>query len=189
MTRLGQGPVAGPIPDLAPPSGSDSYLRHQAYAPPQARILVIASDGALRSLLSDALRGEGFEVRAAVDPEAALDAPGTDEPLSLVLLDLALLRPAGGVPADWSRRRPALHAPLILLSTDDVAETVDAVEATGAVGFLRLPCDLDDLLAMVRRTALPVGAPAPAPLDPPPGEARPPSWSRMQAALLARPRP
>ena len=41
-----------------------------------------------------------------------------------------------------------------------------AVEAAGAVGFMRLPCDLDDLLALVRRTALPLSLAPPVPGPP-----------------------
>jgi DNA-binding response OmpR family regulator len=164
MTRLGQSPVAGPAAAPDPHSGSDSCGRPAA----QLRVLVIAADGALRNLLTDALQGEGFEVLAAVDPDSAGIAGAEDGRLSLVLLDLGLVRPAGRFLEDWSRRRPGPHAPLVLLSTEDVAETVAAVEAAGAVGFLRLPCDLDDLLALVRRAALPATAPAAPTLDPPP---------------------
>jgi DNA-binding response OmpR family regulator len=128
-------------------------------------VLVIAADGALRNLLTDALQGEGIEVLAAVDPDSAGIAGAEDGRLSLVLLDLGLVRPAGRFLEDWSRRRPGSHAPLVLLSTEDVAETVAAVEAAGAVGFLRLPCDLDDLLDLVRRAALPATAPAAPALD------------------------
>ena len=131
-------------------------------------MLVIAADSALRNLLTEALQGEGFEVLAAVDPNSAGIAGAEDGRLSLVLLDLGLVRPAGRFLGDWSRRRPGPHAPLVLLSTEDVAETVAAVDAAGAVGFLRLPCDLEDLLALVRRTALPAPAPAATALDAPP---------------------
>ena len=159
MTRLGQSPVAGSAAAPDPRSGSDPRGRPAA---PQPRVLVIAADGALRNLLTDALQGEGFEALAVVDPDSAGIAGAEDGRLSLVLLDLGLARPAGRFLEDWSRRRPGPHAPLVLLSTEDVAETVAAVEAAGAVGFLRLPCDLDDLLALVRRAALPVGATAPS---------------------------
>ena len=168
MTRLGQSPVAGPAAAPDPRSGSDPCGRPAA----QLRVLVIAADGALRNLLTDALQGEGFEVLAAVDPNSAGIAGAEDGRLSLVLLDLGLVRPAGRFLEDWSRRRPGPHAPLVLLSTEDVAETVAAVEAAGAVGFLRLPCDLDDLLALVRRAALPVGGPLPPPPTPARGTVR-----------------
>ena len=110
MTRLSRSPVAGhfPIPD--PQSGSASGLCPQVLpvppAAPALRVLVVAADGALRSLLTDALQSVGFDVLAAVDPASAQAATGADERLSLILLDLELARPAGRFRADWSAGGP-----------------------------------------------------------------------------------
>ena len=176
MTRLGQSPVAGPAAAPDPPPGSDSCGR------PAAPPTLPAPAGARAAGAGDRRRrrppqpahgspaGRGLRGARGGRPQLGGDRRrrGTaGSPSSC--WTWGWCGPAGRFLGDWSRRRPGPHAPLVLLSTEDVAETVAAVEAAGAVGFLRLPCDLDDLLALVRRTALPAPAPARAGARPPAG--------------------
>lgn len=148
--RVGSGrEVAAPPPPPTP-----------AAAPGRARrVLVVARDAAVRRLLADVMADEGYEAVTAGDEVVGLRLAAERAP-DLVLLDVGAAGSAGRRFVDGCRRQPEPRAPLVLLSAGGAAELVDAAEAAGASGFVRLPCELDDLLAVVGRLARPAHGPA-----------------------------
>ena len=149
-------------------------------APVAERVLVIARDASLRTFLAEALRDADYAVETAATAVVGLVAAAAAPPALIVLdLDREALAEAGFTA--WYRRQPGPAAPLLLISLRSEAETRDAAEALGASGALRLPLDLDDLLAGVARAVgvvpVPLAAgPAAAPA------AAPPSKGRREAA-------
>ena len=123
-------------------------------------VLVIARDEAVRAVLVASLEEEGYAALGASDSVSGLLRAAARAP-ELVLLDLRAAGPAGQTFADRYRCQPAPRAPLILLSAGGLPELVDAAEGLGAAGFLRLPYELDDLLALVARFVRPVAVSPP----------------------------
>jgi DNA-binding response OmpR family regulator len=113
-------------------------------------VLVIAGDATLREFLAVALEDAGYAVEPAATAAAGLVAAAAAPP-ALIVLDLARAALAGAPFVAWYRRQPGPQAPLLLLSVRGEAETRTAAAALGACGALRLPFDLDDLLAGVAR--------------------------------------
>jgi len=115
-------------------------------------IMVIEDDRLIRSSLQELLEGEGYQVKAAVHGEEALEIlDGLAKPPSLILLDLMMPvmdgqeflkvleeRVAGGYPA----------LPVIITSAG-----VDAgrTSKTLVKEFLKKPIDLDAFLAAIQK--------------------------------------
>jgi CheY-like chemotaxis protein len=119
------------------------------------RVLVVDDDAAVRDLLRDALRVEGYAVATAPDAGTALDllwAEWERQP-AVILLDLLLPAVDGMTFTELYRELPVRHAPVVLMSGLPAAEAV-ASEA-GVEAVLRKPFDLDLLLATVARHARP----------------------------------
>src|SRR5262245_49775579 len=129
--------------------------------PSGSGVLAIVGDASLREFLVEALEDAGYAVAATADVAQGLVAAAAAPP-AVILLDADQAIPAGNAFADWYRWQPGPVAPVLLLSARGVAETVTAVEALGASGFLRLPFDLDALLTLVAHAppAAPPGGPA-----------------------------
>lgn len=122
------------------------------------RILVLEEDAPLRGLLTAALREEGYEVMAVPDGAPHSAGGATAAPV-LVLLDLRRPGAGGGLAVSavaWGTAGPP--GPLLLLSAGCEAERRAATAALGAAGSLPLPFDLEELLAAVRRLAVPARA-------------------------------
>ncbi len=83
---------------------------------------------------------------------------GTDLHPSLVLLDITLPLLGGEAVAMRLRETPGGGPPVMLLSAS--ADISRIARTVGAVGFLRKPFDLDDVLEIVNRVVR-----APADLD------------------------
>ena len=119
------------------------------------RVLVVDDDEAVREVLGDALRAEGYAVAPAPDAGAALDrlwAAWEDQP-DVILLDLLLPPVVGRGFAARYRELPVPHAPIVLTAAGAGLEPIAA--EPGAAAGLRKPFDLEDLLATVARHARP----------------------------------
>ncbi len=112
-----------------------------------ARILVIEDDDGIVAFLRRGLAYEGYQVDAATDGQAGLNA-ARDNPPDLVVLDLMLpgidglevcrrLRAGGDVPI------------LILTAKDSVTDRVMGLDM-GADDYMVKPFDMDELLARIR---------------------------------------
>ena len=112
------------------------------------RVLVAEDDAAMRAGLVEILEGEGYEVVAADDGEAAL-ARWQAAPTDFVLLDIMMPRRSG---YDVCReiRRADRDVPIVFLSAK--SEEIDKVLGLelGADDFIMKPFGMRELIARVR---------------------------------------
>src|SRR5580704_15453870 len=109
----------------------------------RANVLVVDDDEAIREVIAEVLRDEGYAVVCAGNGAQALDELGRDDQPDLVLLDLMM-----PVMSGWEVLE---H----LQAHDDLARipvvVVSAMNAPGAREHLAKPIDLEHLLATVGR--------------------------------------
>jgi CheY-like chemotaxis protein len=122
-------------PPSSPPSGSRT-------------VLVVDDDQDLLDVTQFVLEGEGYGVATARNGEEALVLLRAGPPPALVLLDLMMPVMNGWEFLEARARDPALQAIPVLVLTASEPEQVP-----GAVGILRKPFDLDDLIGAVDRYA------------------------------------
>jgi CheY-like chemotaxis protein len=101
-----------------------------------------------REGLAVVLRQRGYTVLTARDGAEALKLLQTGPAPGLILLDM-MPGCDGWQFLDRRKPRPALAAVPVVLITG--LADADWAASLGAVGFLRKPCDVDALLAEVRR--------------------------------------
>jgi two-component system response regulator MprA len=111
------------------------------------RVLVVEDDEEIAQVLQRSLRLEGYEVRIAVDGEAALDQSAAFNP-DLVILDLGLPKLDG---IEVARRlRAADDVPILMLTARDALESrVEGLDS-GADDYLVKPFERQELLARLR---------------------------------------
>jgi two-component system, OmpR family, response regulator MprA len=111
------------------------------------RVLVVEDDEDIAQALQRSLRMEGYEVRAAVDGNAALEHGRTFAP-DLVILDLGLPEIDGIEVA--KRLRDGDDVPILILTARDALESrVEGLDA-GADDYLVKPFERQELLARMR---------------------------------------
>jgi CheY-like chemotaxis protein len=123
--------------------------------PSQGRaILLVEDDPDIREAIHDVLTEEGYDVAVADTGLQALDRLRGGEPLpDLILLDLMMPVMDGWQFRAEQKRHPDWSAiPVIVLSA--VGNTHEKADSIGALGCLRKPLDIDELLEMLAR-ALP----------------------------------
>jgi CheY-like chemotaxis protein len=116
---------------------------------PGAAILVVEDDQETRDFLALVLEAEGYAVRTAHHGAMALELIQQQAP-QLILLDMRMpvMDGWGFVRAYRSQLGP--HAPIIVqTAARDAEQTAREVEADA---FLGKPFNLEDLLAVVRKT-------------------------------------
>jgi two-component system KDP operon response regulator KdpE len=117
------------------------------------RVLVIEDDNDTRRLITEALRGVGLDVVAAVDAGQALRTALARKPAAVVL-DIGLPDYDGTqFVARWRERRPdANEVPILIVSgrTDrrEIASLVGAAYVCGK------PFEVDELVSQVERAVL-----------------------------------
>ena len=119
---------------------------------PQGRaILLVEDDPDIREAIQDVLTEEGYDVAVADTGLQALDRLRCGEPLpDLILLDLMMPVMDGWQFRAEQRRHPDWGAiPVIVLSA--VGNTHEKADSIGALGCLRKPLDIDELLDMLQR--------------------------------------
>lgn len=111
------------------------------------RILIVDDDSALRSLLTDYLTGEGFNVDGAEDG-VAMDKWLAEKTTDLIILDLML--PGENGLALARRLRTRTDVPIIMLSArgDDIDRIVGL--EVGADDYMPKPFNPRELLARIR---------------------------------------
>lgn len=114
-------------------------------------ICLVDDDVEVCDVLTDALRGAGYEVRAFVDGSDALEAiDQASSPPELVLLNLLLPHMSGqDVLKQLRRGQHAPDVPVIVITGLDV--NAAAFDPPGVAAVLRKPVAVDQLLAAVRR--------------------------------------
>ena len=123
----------------------------------QPKILVVDDEPQLTRVLRTGLKSHGYDVRAAADGLAGLEA-FTDWRPDLVITDLAMPNVDG---LELCRRLRAIsQVPIIVLSAKGEEKTkVEALDL-GADDFVTKPFGIDELLARVRASLRRAKAPA-----------------------------
>jgi two-component system alkaline phosphatase synthesis response regulator PhoP len=110
-------------------------------------ILLVEDEQALRTTLSDRLRGEGYVVETAADGQEGFDK-ASNLPYDLIVLDLMLPRRSG---LDVCRdiRQAGMATPILILTVRN--ETVDKVVGLkmGADDYVTKPFEAAELLARI----------------------------------------
>ncbi|HUK36170.1 MAG TPA: response regulator, partial [Vicinamibacterales bacterium] len=112
------------------------------------RILIVEDDSAARIGLQQLVRGWGFDVETAADGEEGLERGLRTRP-SLVVLDVKLPIRDGISVADALRAHDRRRPPIVLITGTDRPE--EQAQRVGAIGYLRKPFELDDLVSLVWR--------------------------------------
>jgi two-component system, chemotaxis family, chemotaxis protein CheY len=113
----------------------------------RARLLVVEDDEDIRSVMSEALESEGYEVARACDGGDALRCARQRRP-DLILLDLMMPRMDGWTFRAEQQADEALSdIPVVIVSAIAPADAA----GLGAAAHLQKPFDLDDLMAVVAR--------------------------------------
>ena len=114
------------------------------------RILLVDDDAAVRSAVSGALAGEGYDVDCIGDAEEAL-RQALAAPPSLVLLDVSMPRLDGWELCEILRRQSQTREVPVLFITGrtDVRDRITAMQV-GGTDFISKPFHAKDLRAKVR---------------------------------------
>jgi DNA-binding response OmpR family regulator len=114
------------------------------------RILLVDDDAAVRSAVSGALAGEGYDVDCLGDAEEAL-RQALAAPPSLVLLDVTMPRLDGWELCEILRRQSQTREVPVLFITGrtDVRDRITAMQV-GGTDFISKPFHAKDLRAKVR---------------------------------------
>jgi two-component system phosphate regulon response regulator OmpR len=130
-----------------------------------AHILVVDDDARLRALLSRYLAGEGFRVTTAETAADARDKLRFVNP-DMVVLDVMMPGENGLALTESLRREQGREVPVLLLTARGSPEDRIAGFEAGADDYLGKPFEPRELVlrirAMLRRTATPAAAAAPA---------------------------
>jgi CheY-like chemotaxis protein len=127
-----------------------------------AQILVVEDDDAIRGLVSEVLREDGYQVREATNGADALEKLRLGRP-DLIVLDLMMPVMDGWTFVEKCRDKDWCgDVPIIVTSAShDLPRTADKLRSLGVRTCLAKPFDVDGLLALVERYAPSfVGSPA-----------------------------
>lgn len=110
-------------------------------------ILIVEDEAAVRTTLSDRLRGEGYVVDTAVDGHEAFEKV-TNLPFDLVILDL-MLPSRSGLDVCRDIRRAGMATPILILTARN--ETIDKVVGLklGADDYVTKPFEAAELIARI----------------------------------------
>lgn len=122
---------------------------------PHPYVLVVDDDPAIRGLVADALRGEGYSVDMAAHGREALEAMRARRPATVVL-DLMMPVMDGFSFIEACRKeRLCEDVPIVVISAvQDALKRIDEVPIHACIAK---PFDLDDLVRLVGRYAQPNG--------------------------------
>jgi len=113
-------------------------------------LLLVEDDDDVRDAMAASLRDEGYVVAEAENGRLALEWLQRNGAPCLVLLDLWMPVMSGMELREKMVQDPRLAAlPLVIVSA--AGDGKARAEEMGAIGFLRKPLDLQDLLATVER--------------------------------------
>ena len=111
-------------------------------------ILVVDDEPAIRGLLIEVLRDEGYDAVGAENGAAALASAAWLRP-ALILLDMRMPVMNGWEFAAAYRATPGPHAPILVLTA--AASAQKWAEEIGAAGYAAKPFDIVKLLGEINR--------------------------------------
>lgn len=114
---------------------------------PGERLLIIEDDPALRRGLVDNFEQRGYDIRAAPDGRAGLDAAQGDPP-DLILLDIMLPK-VNGFEVCRALRKRKLDMPIIMLTAKGQEEDIVRGLDLGADDYVTKPFNIRELVARV----------------------------------------
>lgn len=117
---------------------------------PRPRVLVVEDDAALRKVLELRLGLEGFDVCAAKDGQAGLDALDDFRP-DVVITDLMMPRVDGfGFCRTARHREGSRHVPIIVLTARQKDIEIEKLLELEGITFMTKPFDAQLLTATLR---------------------------------------
>jgi CheY-like chemotaxis protein len=116
------------------------------------RILVVEDDAAIRGLVTELLRDDGYEVAEATNGIEALESVRQRRP-DLIVLDLMMPIMNGWQFVEECHRRMVCDGvPVVVTSAShDLPGTAEHLKSMGVRTCLAKPFDVDGLLALVER--------------------------------------
>ncbi len=118
------------------------------------QILVVEDDDAIRGLVSDVLRDDGYQVQEAANGLEALEVLRTHRP-DLIVLDLMMPVMDGWAFVEECRSEKTCDdVPIVVTSAShDLPRTAERLRSFGVRTCLAKPFDVGGLLALVERYA------------------------------------
>jgi DNA-binding NtrC family response regulator len=113
----------------------------------KGKVFLLDDDELIVSMLERALRGDGYDVRAESDPEGVLDRIRAFSP-DVVLLDIKLPG-RDGIDILGEIVGQAIPTQVVMLTSDDTAETAVKAMKVGAADYLTKPFNLDEVKIVV----------------------------------------
>ena len=115
----------------------------------KGKVFLLDDDDLIVSMLERALRGDGYDVRAESDPEGVLDRIRAFSP-DIVLLDIKLPG-RDGIDILGEIVGQGVPTQVVMLTSDDTAETAVKAMKLGAADYLTKPFNLDEVKIVVGR--------------------------------------
>jgi len=114
-------------------------------------ILIVDDEPYLLRILSFKLRREGYstcEARSAEEAERTI----VEQPVDLIILDVALATPTNGfdLAAKLRRNASTQHIPIIMLTARGFSSDVLRGREIGAAGYVTKPFSINEVLDRVR---------------------------------------
>ena len=113
----------------------------------KGKVFLLDDDELIVSMLERALRVEGYDVRAESDPEGVLDRIREFSP-DVVLLDIKLPG-QNGIDLLGEIIGQGVRTQVVMLTSDDTAETAVKAMKVGAADYLTKPFNLDEVKIVV----------------------------------------
>ena len=117
--------------------------------PDKSRILVVDDEEALRTVLSNELAGEGYEVENASDGDEAISKV-QNKKFDLLLLDIKMPRVDGFEVLRFIKKAYPAVKVIMLTGFADLKNAIES-KKLGAEDFVSKPYDLVDLLTTIER--------------------------------------
>lgn len=112
-------------------------------------ILLVDDDPNVIEILTESLRGKGYEIESATDGEEAVAKYDSFQP-DLVILDIVLPKKNGFEVCDEIRARDVHRdIPVIMISANSIQDTMLKGLRSGAQDYLKKPFSLKEILAKV----------------------------------------
>ena len=115
----------------------------------KGKVFLLDDDDLIVSMLERALRGDGYDVRAESDPEGVLDRIRAFSP-DVLLLDINLPG-RDGIDILGEIVGQGIPTQVVMLTSDDTAETAVKAMKVGAADYLTKPFNLDEVKIIVGR--------------------------------------